>query len=234
MILRKIALVMFMIIFSIVIVQAHGHKPIQSDQQNTTIENALKIPDHKISWVIYEELGPYQKKFYQFEANKGDSFYASIVIPKLERQENYKPSLGLVFGDEIKDSYAIQESLAQDGLISNYEGVIPSKEFYEPFGQATYWERQEIKINIPKDGVYYLVVFDTQGIDGKLSLAIGTIEDFTFLDFFTVLPLAWIDTKFFFEDYLSLSIFFGMIASIPALLIVRKLKIKRSIKLKNK
>ena len=173
-----------MIIFSIGIVHAYGHKPIQSDEQNTTIEGALIIPDHKISWVIYEELEPYQKKFYQFEANEGDSFYASIVIPKLEGQERYKPSLGLVFGDEIKDSNTIQTSLTQTGLISNYDGIIPSKEFYEPFGQVTYWERQEIKISIPKDGIYYLVVFDTQGMKGKLSLAIGTIEDFGFLDFY--------------------------------------------------
>ena len=220
----KIVLVFVVIIFSLATIQADGHKPIQSDKQNTSIENALKIPNHKISWVIYEELAPYQEKFYQFNANKGDSFYASIVIPKLEGQENYKPSLGLIFSEQMQENYEIQTSLAKSGLISKYEGPIPSKEFYEPFGQATYWDRQEIKTTLPKDGVYYLVVFDAQGIDGKLSLAIGTIEDFSVIDLFTVLPLAWIDTKFFFEDYLALSIFFGIIALIPISLVVMKLR----------
>lgn len=230
---RKIELLLFMVIFSLVIGQAYGHKPIQPDEQNITIENALKIPDHKKSWVIYEALEPYQEKFYQFTAKKGDSFYASIVIPKLERQENYKPSLGLIFGDDIKGDYEIQTSLSQEGLISKYEDSIPSKEFYEPFGQATYWERQEIKIILPHEGTYYLVVFDTQGVHGKLSLAIGTIEDFSILDFFTVLPLAWINTKIFFEDYLSLSIFFGIIISIPALFLLRKLKNHQVNQIKN-
>ena len=26
-----------------------------------------------------------------------------------------------------------------------YEGDYPGNEFYEPFGQVTYWERQEVK-----------------------------------------------------------------------------------------
>jgi hypothetical protein len=37
-------------------------------------------------------------------------------------------------------------------------------------------------------------------------LAVGTVEDFTFVDFFTLLPKSWFDTKIFLEDYLSISI----------------------------
>ena len=43
---------------------ADAHKPIQSDGTNLTFENALQIPDHKISWVIYEQLDPFNTKFY--------------------------------------------------------------------------------------------------------------------------------------------------------------------------
>ena len=49
--------------------------------------------------------------------------------------------------------------------------------------------------------------------------AIGTIEDFSMIDFFTVLPSAWFETKLFFEDYISLSIFFAFIIGIPLLII---------------
>jgi hypothetical protein len=38
-------------------------------------------------------------------------------------------------------------------------------------------------------------------------LAIGTIEDFSGGDFFTILPKAWFDTKLFVEDYTSIGIF---------------------------
>lgn len=221
-----VILLSFFVLFNFA--PSDAHKPIQSDGTNLSYENALLIPDHKISWVIYEELDVYQSKFYSFEAKKGDPFYASIVIPKLDPLEAYKPSLALA-GEEIQ----IQNIDNFDGelptggiVVYDYDGVIPSKEFYEPFGQTTYWERQEIKISIPEDGTYYILVFDSQGFAGKYSLAVGTIEDFSMGDFLTVLPSAWIETKLFYGDYLSLSIFFAFIIGIPILILLGILRKK--------
>lgn len=219
-----VALLSFFVLFNFA--PADAHKPIQSDGKNLSYENALQIPDHKISLVVYEELEIYQTKFYSFEAKKGESFYASIVIPKLDHLESYKPSLALAGeGIQIQNIHNIDAELPPGGIVVyDYDGIIPSKEFYEPFGQTTYWDRQEIQISIPEDGTYYIMVFDSQGFPGKYSLAVGTIEDFSMIDFFTVLPSAWFETKLFFGDYFSLSIFFTLLIGIPVLII---LKIKR-------
>jgi hypothetical protein len=219
--LALVTLLSFFLLFNLV--PADAHKPIQSDGKNLTFENALQIPDHKISWVIYEELDVYQTKFYSFEAKKGESFYASIVIPKLNSLESYKPSLALIGeGIQIQNIENINAELPPGGIVVyDYYGIIPSKEFYEPFGQTTYWERQEIKISIPEDGIYYIMVFDSQGFPGKYSLAVGTIEDFSMTDFFTVLPSAWFETKIFYDDYFSLSIFFSLLIGIPVLIFIR-------------
>jgi len=182
-------------LFCIILVSlnpAYGHKLISHDDTHRNFESALKIPDHKVSWAIYENLGQNEAKFYTFEANKGDSFYASIVIPKIDGLEEYSPTLILV-GDDDFEKQKI-----------NYEKNFPGDEFYEPFGQITYWERQELKTEIPVDGIYFLVVMDEKNQSGKYSLAIGTIEDFSFVDFFTILPKAWIDTKLFVNDYNSI------------------------------
>ena len=48
---------------------AYGHKLITHDDKHRNLKNALEISDHKISWAIYENLGPYEEKFYSFEAN---------------------------------------------------------------------------------------------------------------------------------------------------------------------
>jgi hypothetical protein len=212
---------------------ADAHKPIQSDGKNLSFENALIIPDHKISWVIYEELDANQNKFYSFEAKQGESFYASIVIPKLERLETYKPSLAIIGeGIQIQNIHKIDTDLPAGGIVVyDYDGIIPSEEFYEPFGQATYWERQEVEISIPEDGTYYIVVFDLQGLPGKYSLAVGTIEDFSMVDFFTVLPSAWFETKLFFEDYFSLSILVSFFLVMILLIIIKK-KHKQAVLLK--
>ena len=214
------------VILSILVLSSNlawAHKPIQSDGTNTDFKNALRIPDHKISWAIYEELEPSQTKFYIFDAKKGDSLYASIVIPKIEKYENYKPELSII-GERIEAnfSHSIKQSIPQGGIISyRFDGEIPTQEFYEPFTQTSYWERQEIRITIPADGEYYLAVSDWQNVHGKYSLAVGEIEDFNILDFFTTLPLAWFQTKLFFEDYPIVIVFTGIFVSLISLPIIK-------------
>ena len=192
---------------------AYGHKLISHDDAHRDFESALEIPDHKVSWAIYENLGANEAKFYSFDAKEGDSFYASIVIPKINGLEYYSPTLILVGnGDFVNKKIP-------------YEEGFPGNEFYEPFGQVTYWERQELKTEIPADGKYFIVVMDEKNQNGKYSLAIGTIEDFSGADFFTILPKAWFDTKIFVNDYASIGIFFFVLISIftiPILMLLRK------------
>ena len=118
---------------------AFGHKLIDHDDNHRDFDSALIIPDHKISWAIYDNLGINESKFYTFEAKEGDSFYASIVVPKIQGLENYAPSLLLAGENNM-----ILEKI-------NYEKNFPGKEFYEPFGQITYWERQELRTEIQQD-----------------------------------------------------------------------------------
>ena len=220
------------LLFVLAIVSAspvYGHKLISHDDSHRSLDSALHIPDHKISWAIYENLGINEAKFYTFDAKKGDSFYASIVVPKISGLEEYSPSLLLMIDETIinkDDSYSLEKSQFYTEK-SLYEGTFPGNEFYEPFGQVTYWERQEIKTILPYDGKYFVVVMDDKNQSGKYSLAIGTIEDFSGVDLFTILPKAWFDTKLFVNDYFSIIIFFLIISTILIIsvyFIIRKKK----------
>jgi hypothetical protein len=211
---------LFLLVFVMMLISispAYGHKLISHDDSHRDFDSALVIPDHKISWAIYENLGVEESKFYTFDAKKGDSFYASIVIPKLEGLEKYSPSLILMNDDLYKGDGPSSkiESSVQKFL---YEGDFPGNEFYEPFGQVTYWERQEVKTIIPEDGQYFILVLDEKNQSGKYSLAIGTIEDFSGADFFTILPKAWFDTKIFVNDYAGLAIGISILVGIPIML----------------
>ena len=191
---------------------AYGHKLISHDDSHRDFDSALDIPDHKISWAIYDNLGTNEAKFYTFDAKKGDSFYASIVIPKIEGLERYAPTMVLVRDGDFESKKI------------PYEGDFPGNEFYEPFGQVTYWERQELKTEIPDDGKYFIVVMDEKNKSGKYSLAIGTIEDFSGSDFFIVLPTAWFETKLFVNDYFSIVIFLFVIIGIITIPVFLRLK----------
>ena len=217
---------------------AFGHKLIPTDGTNIDYDSALEIPNPVISWAMYEELED-KALFYKFEAKKDDRLYSSIVIPKLDHLEDFTPSLVLIgpatfleLVDELKIldtdknfDYPIPEGY--DAYVFDYTGSLPSKEFYEPFGQITYWERQEIDLEIEAPGIYYMAVFDKSGSNGKLALAIGYVEDFSGNDFVTVLPNAWLESRYFSEDFMPLVIFIGILSGIFSLigfLIYRKIK----------
>jgi hypothetical protein len=217
---------------------AFGHKLIPTDGTNIDFESALEIQNPVISWAMYEELED-TALFYKFEAKKNDRLYSSIVIPKLDHLEGFTPSLVLIgpstfleLVDDLKVlntdknfDYYIPEGY--DAYVFDYNGQIPSKEFYEPFGQITYWERQEIDLEIEAPGTYYLAVFDKTGFNGKLALAVGYVEDFSGNDFVTVLPNAWLESRYFSEDFTPLVIFVGIVSCIFVLigfLIYRKIK----------
>ena len=215
---KKIYFVIFLLILASTN-QAFAHKLISHDDSHRDYESALVIPDHKISWAIYENLDTNEAKYYTFDAKKGDSFYASIEIPKIPGLEFYSPTVNFIEPNDDERKFAVEKFL--------YEGNYPGNEFYEPFGQVTYWERQEINLEIPYDGKYFLVVADEKNQSGKYSLAIGTIEDFSGADFFTILPKAWFDTKIFVNDYFSLLIFFAVLFSIIGLPIFFSVKRRR-------
>ena len=219
---------------------AFGHKLIPTDGTNIDYESALNIPDPVISWAMYEELED-NALFYKFDAKKDDRLFSSIVIPKLDNLENFTPSLVLIgpstfldLVDELKVmdvdknfDYPIPDGY--DAYVFDYNGPIPSKEFYEPFGQVTYWERQEIDLEIEAPGTYYMAVFDKNGATGKLAVAIGYVEDFSGNDFVTVLPNAWLESRYFSEDYSQLFIMVGVLLGIFGLIgfgIYRKIKRK--------
>lgn len=224
-------LIVFFILILVSTNSAYAHKLISHDESHKSFNSPLQIPDHKISWAIYENLDSNEARFYSFEAKHGDSFYASIVIPKIEGLETYSPTLFLV-GEGIfeKDSIPFETTLGVKKI--PYEGEFPSREFYEPFGQVTYWERQEVKMEIPLDGDYFIIVMDENNQSGKYSLAIGTIEDFSGGDFVTILPKAWFDTKLFVNDYISIVIVVIIIIAIPVIpifFIFKKRRIKKDV-----
>ena len=232
-------LIIIIIILSIFLSPTYvfAHKLISTDGTNIDYETALEIPDPVVSWAMYEELGD-NMLFYKFDAKKDDRLYSSIVIPKLEELKAFSPSLVLIgptvfleLVDEMRVvntnknfDYRIPEGYS--AYVFDYTGKIPSKEFYEPFGQVTYWERQEIDVELEAAGTYYLAVFDKKGDTGKLALAIGYVEDFSGDDFLTVLPNAWIESRYFSEDFTPLVIFIAIIIGVLSLigfLVYRKL-----------
>tara|TARA_Y100000996_G_scaffold227871_1_gene179167 strand:+ start:98 stop:316 length:219 start_codon:yes stop_codon:yes gene_type:complete len=72
-----------------------------------------------------------------------------------------------------------------------------------------------------------MAVFDKSGESGKLAVAIGYVEDFSGNDFVTVLPNAWLESRYFSEDYSQLFILVAILVGIFGLIgfgICRKIR----------
>jgi len=246
---ETIAIMIMLVLFASSFQMANGHKPLKVVGSNNDFSTAKEIPNHKISWGIYEELSASDDvHYYKFAADEGERLYAQLSIPKQEKFSTFAPSIALVGSDltarNLEGGNSVREYAHDIGdlpfaippgmraLVVDYNGPLPSPEFYEPFTQTSYWERQEIVINsLPSDGMYYLVVFDGSRLqdEGKYTLAVGEIEDFSLLDFFTIIPTAWLNTKFFFEDYASPTIAISLLVAVPALIMILRVKrLKRS------
>ena len=205
-----------------------AHRPLDTDEAGTRA-NPIIVSDHKISWAAYNTLDSNKDvDYYQFEAEKGDNIYASIVIPVIDRLENFNPEFALI-GPGLDNDYAgLDSSEIKNRLeIKDTEGVIVIKykvqrtgTFFEPFTQTTYWEKQEATINAPVQGKYHLAVFSNQNSQGKYVLSIGRKEEWGFQDLFRY-PKIWWDVRMFTENEKSTYVITGLVAAAAMFLIYR-------------
>ena len=231
--LLEIFLTVLILLFFIIGYTAEGHKFIDTSENddNNNFKNALTIPNHTISWAIYQELlrGEADTRFYKFQNEQiNNSLYVQLSIPEIEKYKTFTPSLVLLEPQIKSNNVSTNKSNDTNVQFQNnrnslpfeippnyrillktdYQGSLPSPIFYEPFTQTSYWERQEIRTQIQNLGTYYIVVFindnNSNIAEGKFTLAVGELEDFSALDFLILLPYSWIKLKIFYNDYLSL------------------------------
>ncbi len=254
-----VAAALGLILFSPLYLQsALAHKPLQTsggNVSNSDFGNALYIPDIKISWASQQALDPKNTAlFYTFYANKSQELYFQLSIPQLDNLKDFDPKVAII-GPGVSPAIVSTAKFAQIdqhpldfpkpidfthySIISlnyNRQSTTPPGSFYEPFTQTSYWTKQEVRASIPSDGQYFIAVYvgspsDLRG-DSKFTLAVGEVEDFKPIDYVTILPLAWINTKLFFKDYLSISVVILIPAIILSAVILRRriLRIYNSIK----
>ena len=102
--------------------------------------------------------------------------------------------------------------------------IFPSRvteDFFEPFTQTNYWGRQEINLNLPSAGTYYLLVWQPDGKAGKYVLDTGRAEVFGPGDLFRF-PIWWVRVHIFFGHGPWLALAAALILLAVGLLVIRK------------
>ena len=224
----------FIIIIILILINnrsVDAHIPLETDLPGTR-EEPVFVEDHEISWVSYNKLTESKDvNYYRFEAEQGEEIYASMMIPILERLEDFTPDFALI-GPGLRIDYdGISQRDVEEKLeIRKGEGVIISgyKEenseiFREPFTQTSYWRRQQETITAPESGQYYLAVFSREDDTGKYVFAIGREEKWGIKDILSM-PRIWWNVRMFTERELSTYSILALLAGVIIFLITRILK----------
>ncbi|MGM0410542.1 MAG: hypothetical protein ACQEQF_07225 [Bacillota bacterium] len=198
-------IVVITIILTFFSLTAFAHKPIDTSKPATR-NDPIVIKDHQISWVAYNKLTDIDDvDYYKLESVKqGEEIYLSMLVPKIERLEDFDPVIALIGPGLPNDLSNFSEEEIKEILdIYDNEGVViklndkNNKTFFEPFTQTTYWERQELRIIAPASGDYYVAVFDEEIAD-KYVLSIGEKEEWGIRDIIKM-PMIWWNVRMFME-----------------------------------
>ncbi|MFP4021661.1 MAG: hypothetical protein ACLFUK_08650 [Halanaerobium sp.] len=192
-------------------------------------EEPIFVEDHQISWAAYNQLeNAGDVDYYSFKAEQGEEIYFSMVIPEIDRYQNFKPDVALI-GPNLENDYTgydpnyITSSLkleADEKIIIVRDNQDNPEIFFEPFTRTSYWRRQQFSITAPAAGTYYLAVFSAAEDQGKYTLAIGRKEVWGLKDLIRM-PKIWWDTRIFVEKENSTYWILAFIIAVTSFIIYR-------------
>jgi len=193
---------------------ALAHVPLDTSGSASKKE-PIFVEDHQISWAAYNQLEQAgDVDYYSFKAEQGEEIYFSMVIPVIDRYQNFKPDLALI-GPALENDYndydmnyinSILKLESDENIIIVIDDQDNPEIFVEPFTKTSYWRRQEFSTAAPASGTYYLAVFSAEQEQGKYTLAIGRKEVWSLKDLIRM-PKIWWDTRIFVEKESSTSIY---------------------------
>ena len=176
---------------------AAAHQPYFEEQELTTDAPYL-IDDISISLAFYGSLDSVgDVDYFVFEGKAGQQVYLRMVIPTIEGQETFTPTLALMGAglDSIRVPKPVIQPAASGAILLQASPGKP-RIFFEPFGGRNYYERQEATITLPQDGRYTVAIWSESGQVGRYTFSPGKREVFggdrnyfqKFLAFWSVLP----------------------------------------------
>ena len=162
---------------------AWAHQPTMSDGSAPDASTALLITDVDLSQVVYHEVTAQSPQLWlAFDLEEGQSLYFQLGLPVIERLTDYRPALALI-GPGLPPAdlpFAIPDGLGAQLFTS--EQVAEPRRFDEPFSGTSSWILLTETIQVPATGRYYLVAYDPAGQPGKVWVALGQREEFSFSD----------------------------------------------------
>ncbi|MFC1894137.1 hypothetical protein ACFLYR_09045 [Chloroflexota bacterium] len=169
-----------------------AHSPV-FPEENHDPSTAYEINDPAKSWAIYTWLeGEGIADYYRFTISEGDKIQVSLIVPERPSHSGFLPSFALMGPDLTKnDNIPDYMEVPADYGIIVVDGTDPDKAVYEPFTPGWFYEVSSLTMDAPKDGTYYVAVFNPELHDDthnhiheadSYAIIVGYVEEFTPLE----------------------------------------------------
>ncbi|HNT96251.1 MAG TPA: hypothetical protein PKM99_09085 [Thermotogota bacterium] len=168
--------VLFALLMSLfVVVWAHQPFP---EKTETTYQNIQIFQDPEVSIAMYASLDfSGDVDYFAFEGFEGIPAYLSVVIPVIPGQEDFAPDIEIA-GPFPAPKLSVEEEFDGRMVYTLVDDQASPTVFFEPFSRTSYWERQEVWLELPVNGWYIVRVSDGRQRTGRYVLAMGTKEVF--------------------------------------------------------
>ncbi|MCX6094789.1 MAG: hypothetical protein NTY63_08240 [Candidatus Bipolaricaulota bacterium] len=175
-----------------------AHKPIEIGAVFPSQTASLRLETVDVSQVVYTELTPdHPQLWLTFDAAAGFALSVSLGVPA-GRGAAYRPSLFLLGPGMPNLDLPLSPPAGYGGLAVVSAVTAAAIPFHEPFTGTDSWILVERTFQLRASGTYYLVAVSDDSPLGKLWVAVGTREAFSWKDIVS-LPATVRDVRSFHE-----------------------------------
>ena len=178
------------LLLALISVPAGAHVPL-TPSPGTNLSSAFLVPDPEKTYALYGTLqNPGESDYYEMALNNNQPLELQLSVP----DPSFLPKL-VVIGPGIgaKDVPPNGIKAPEGSGVIVLPGIKPESAWYEPFSPMSLYLVSNYSLSSVPAGTYYIIVY-SQDQAGAYTLATGTLEEFTPIEWVTV-PLEMIKVR---------------------------------------
>jgi hypothetical protein len=168
-------------------VGAQAHRPDAIGGTFDGAAQAVRVTDPDVSQVVYGDMPvAHPSLWVAVDVTAATDLYVQLGVPAIERLRTFRPQMAIV-GPGLPSlalPFAVPSGLG--GILVVTSSVADGALFHEPVTNTDSWILAESTGRLPTAGTYYVVVWSSAIVDGKVWVAVGQREAFGWKDIMTL------------------------------------------------
>lgn len=145
--------------------------PVYEQNEGSSWGTAVVIDNPEEQRNFYKEMGPDGQFWLTFDANEGQTLHIKVGVPKLEKYENFRPTVAIHGPNFFSDPLPFAPPFDGARVLKNSENP---PVYYDFLAGTESWILSETALPVTKSGKHYILAFSDEG--GKIWISVGDKE----------------------------------------------------------